>query len=66
LISPLFLISSFRSCFFEDFIHHRLKHIIDEPKRRLALDLAKRVAEIDGVVDCKEKHALTLLRAEVA
>lgn len=50
----------------EDFIHHRLKHIIDEPKRKLALELAQKIVELDGVVDSKEQHALSLLAGELA
>lgn len=49
----------------DDFIHHRLKHIVDEPKRKLALELAQKIVEVDGVVDNKERHALALLAAEV-
>ena len=49
----------------EQFIHHRMKHIVDAPIKELALKLTTRLAEADGVVTQSESSALKVIEAEI-
>jgi uncharacterized tellurite resistance protein B-like protein len=46
----------------EDFIRHRTQHLLDEPVRQQAINLAEEVALVDGVLHHKEKAAINFLK----
>jgi tellurite resistance protein len=50
---------------FEHFIHHRMKHIVDEPVKELAYKLTTQLAQADGVVTESESNALKVIEAEL-
>ena len=49
----------------EHFIHHRMKHIVDEPVKELAFRLTTQLAQADGVVTESESNALKVIEAEL-
>jgi len=49
----------------EHFIHHRMKHIVDEPVKELAYKLTTQLAQADGVVTESESNALKVIEAEL-
>ncbi|BBN81326.1 hypothetical protein PA25_13110 [Pseudoalteromonas sp. A25] len=49
----------------EAFIKHRMKYIVDQPMRELALKIAQEVIEADGDLDSKERSAMAFLEAQV-
>ena len=49
----------------EHFIHHRMKHIVDEPVKELAFRLTTQLVQADGVVTESESKALKVIEAEL-
>ncbi|WP_105168012.1 hypothetical protein [Pseudoalteromonas sp. T1lg23B] len=49
----------------EAFIQHRMKFIIDQPMRELALKIVQKVCAADGKIDHREQTAMEFLEAQV-
>ncbi|WP_440056774.1 hypothetical protein ACSLBF_18020 (plasmid) [Pseudoalteromonas sp. T1lg65] len=49
----------------EAYIQHRMAHIVDEPMRKLAQQLAAKIIAADGKISQEEQRAIEILEAEL-